>query len=50
MLELGLGILISAQVYWAVYAFDYYSCLWVGVALAAAFEVQGASHLHEVPA
>jgi O-antigen ligase len=47
MLELGLGILISAQVYWAVYAFDYYSCLWVGIALAVAFGARGTRRLHE---
>lgn len=41
LVELGLGILISAQAYWSVYSFDYYSCLWVGVALAAAV---GARH------
>lgn len=41
--ELGLGILISAQVYWAVYSFDYYSCVWVGVALAAALRARRAS-------
>jgi len=36
LVEAGLGILLSALAYSAVYAVDYYPCLWVGIALAAA--------------
>lgn len=36
LVEVGLGILLSALAYSAVYAVDYYPCLWVGLALAAA--------------
>jgi O-antigen ligase len=36
LVEAGLGILLSALAYSAVYAVDYYPCLWVGLALAAA--------------
>ena len=39
LVELGLGILISALAYWSVYSFDYYSCLWIGVGLAAAIGI-----------
>jgi O-antigen ligase len=40
---LGLGILLSALAFCSAYAIDPYSCLWVGVGLAAALGSQGIS-------
>lgn len=36
LVEFGLGVLFSALAYIAVYPFDYYPALWVGVGLSAA--------------
>ncbi len=38
LVEFGLGVLFSALAYIAVYPFEYYSGLWVGLALAAALQ------------
>ena len=40
LVEFGLGVLIGALAYWSVYSFDYYSCFWIGTALAAAIDLQ----------
>lgn len=40
LMELGLGILVGALAYWSVYSFDYYSCLWIGIGLAAAIGIR----------
>ena len=45
LVELGLGILIGAMAYWSVYSFDYYSCLWIGTALAATVGLRRARRL-----
>lgn len=42
LVEVGLGILLSALAYSAVYAVDFYPLLWVGLALAAALGLRRA--------